>query len=249
MTSLLFFVSVKESFIFPAIRQNLIRIPEVLLRLKEAETLLNQFNDNQTIDMIKLMQSQWLATGKTHNQSIKHLQIDTIAQSAELLNFQHKLQLIASYVSQVGLFDRYIKLNSYPEFILYNTQCCQAALASVKKYPIKKMIKNILQNKWQTETNKDLDTYVVLKRKNGQYIQQQKISHSDFKFQFEAFALTANLKAFVHLGPGQSMQIAFSKLSAAQFTELETISTDPLLNWFWTDARLPVFNSEIKLAI
>lgn len=249
MTSLLFFVSIEENFIFPSIRQNLIRIPEVLLRLKEAEVLLNQLIDQEPVDLIKIMQSKWALTADAKTNLSKHLQLEQITQTPELLIFQKKLHLIASYASQIAIFDRYIKFNAHPDFVMYNSHSDKAALVSLKKYPIKKIIKDILQGRIKKQKNKDLSSYVIFSRKNRKYRQQEKIHFSDFKFDFEAFVLKEKLKAFVHLGPGQSMRVTFSKLSSAQFTELESISTDPLLNWFWTDIRLPVFSAESKIAV
>ncbi|MBE8221520.1 MAG: hypothetical protein HAW60_02205 [Bdellovibrionales bacterium] len=248
MKSLVFFVPVKESFAFLSIRQNLIRIPEVLIRLKEAERIIismdNQFKGY--VDLVSIMQSDWASNHlKVQNKKTSHLSIAN--NSEHLMILRTKLSLIASYVSQIGLFDRYIKSCSYPEFMMCDSNSYKAIDVSLKKSSVKKMIQSILESNLP-KTDLPL-SYTVFKRIAGKYKKYQKINSLSFKSCFEQFTLKENLEGFVHLGPGQSMNLNFSELSTNKFTELESISTDPLLSWFWTDVRLPVFATKASIAI
>lgn len=251
MKSLVYFVPVRESFTFLSIRQNLIRIPEILIRLREAEHVVNEFHSQfqGTVDLISIMQSNWteatLNLQKTGNDT--PLVITEGSPSAGIL--RKKLSLIVSYASQVGLFDRYLKSSSYPEFIMHNSDSYSATLVSLKHCSMKQAIQNILEEDLPEEKIAALSSYVIFKRVVDQYEEYEKIEIVNFKARFEQFTLTESLKAFVHLGPGQSSHINFSDLSSSQFTELESIFMDPVLNWFWSDIRLPVFATEPSIAI
>lgn len=249
--SLVFFVPIQESFAFLSIRQNLIRIPEVLIRLKEAEQFINELQSEfkGSVDLISIMQSNWNKESSFISQKtdIQPRAITNI--SSNVVTLRKKLSLIVSYASQIGLFDRYIKSFSYPEFLMYSSLSDKAVLVAVKHCSMKKMIQSVLEEELPKEDKKTSISYVIFKRDSSQYQECERIFGSNFKPSFEQFTLKKNLKAFIHLGPGQSLPISFSDLSASQFTELESISMDPLLYWFWSDVRLPIFDTEASIAI
>lgn len=250
MKSLVFFVPVKESFAFLSIRQNLIRIPEVLIRLKEAERVINDLQSQfgGSVDLVSIMQSDWkVATLKPQKSNVKPLAVANT--SLRVMVLRKKLSLIVSYVSQVGLFDRYIKSSSYPEFMMHNSNSYKAISVSLKHCSMKKMIESILEEELPEEDLVSSSSYVIFKRTAGKYKEYEKMHSTTFKSRFEQFTLKERLEGFIHLGPGQSVHINFSDLSANYFTELESISVDPILNWFWTDVRSPIFATEASIAI
>lgn len=250
MKSLVFFVPVKESLSFLSIRQNLIRIPEVLIRLKEAEVIINNLQNQFKgfVNLISIMESNWRESTLDPQKYNKNL-LTTADSSEDIIILHKKLSLIVSYVSQVGLFDRYIKSFSYPEFIMHNSSSHRSMSVSLKHCSMKKMLRSVLEEDLPSEELLSSSLCVIFKKNSRKYTEYQKINFTTFKSSFEQFTLKEGLKSFVHLGPGQSLHSEFSDLSANQFTELESISLDPILNWFWTDVRLPIFATEASATV
>ncbi|MBE8162469.1 MAG: hypothetical protein HAW63_00565 [Bdellovibrionaceae bacterium] len=250
MKSLVFFVPIRESFAFLSVRQNVIRIPEVLIQLKEAERIINEsYKEFEgSVDLISIMQSDWPPVGKPSvNSHLTHKGVENT--SAKVTALRKKLSIIVSYVSQVGLFNRYLKTYSYPEFLMGNSISSKALSVVLKRCSMQKMIKSILEEDSVIEDALPTNYYIIFKRIAGKYVEQERIDSATFKFGFEQIALKENFKEFIYLGPGQSLPVKFSNLSANQFTELESISMDPMLNWFWTDVREPVFSTPASIVI
>lgn len=251
MKSLVFFVPIQESFAFLSIRKNLIRIPEVLTRLRETEKIVNSLQNQfkGSVDLISIMQSNWSQekTFAPTKSNLKPMTLDTVSSSVFIL--RKKLSVIVSHAAQVGLFDRYLKASSYPDFIMHHSKSDKAALVALKNCSMKKMVQSILEDELPEEDKKSSAGYSIFFRDAGQYKEHSKIAETNFKSSFEHFTLQENLKAFIHIGPGQSLHINFFDFSSNQFTELEFISTDPLLAWFWSDVHLPIFSTTASMAI
>lgn len=220
---------------FQEIRTNVIRIPEVVARIREAQKIWDTVASTP-LDLANFIGSE-----------------DAIF----LGNI--KLKAFASAVVQVGLFDRYLKHHTLPEFVV---GICNGD--SALKYAIGQMnffdlvaespaVSNVIQARpvavagdLPMLSGVHLAEYAVFQRDaDGQYT-RVKTELRELEKMVVELVDRHGVKRIVTVGPGNVIFGGRShELASRDVQMLESIDLDPMLSWFWQhmkENRLAIAN-------
>ena len=220
-----------NSLDFQDVRSNVTRIPEVIKRIREAQTL---WDDNQDthFDLLNFICSD----NKTFYSNIH-------------------LKSLASAVVQVGLYDRYLRFQKKPEFLVgnYNGD-------SVLKVATGEMTFAELVIKSAAVLNSDLQIHEAINKvpetepilsgislteyaafqwndEQGAFLKVTE-GQMDISGIIHTIVEDHQVRKIVNIGPGNSLVTRSNDdLILEEVQILESIDLDPMLSWFWTSMR------------
>lgn len=221
----------------PITCQNVLRIPEVFLRLREAQDIVEH---GETLDEVKSL--------------FYHLSIGEFPRKSIPNHLWHKMMTVI----QLGLCDRYLKSQNQPPLFMAQILSCQAAQISSGLLTLKKMLQSPHLPEQTcfyegSKESRELHHLVLFKpiKDNGQITYQQLSSHIKTSTDLIEYAQNHQISQMVVIGPAERLavssqdfqleedkwlsEIANSAILSDQIQIIESIDLDPLLFWFWRD--------------
>ncbi|MGE4132456.1 MAG: hypothetical protein AB7F86_12510 [Bdellovibrionales bacterium] len=222
---------------FQEVRSNVIRIPEVLLRVREAQIIWDKMS-GLPMDLATFIASE-------DSVFLGHI----------------RLRSFANAVVQVGLLDRYLKNYRLPEFIvgaingdsplkvaagqmtfaqmIEQSPCVSnQATRSLKPIPGSGLEMPVLAGIQLVE-------YGIVRRSEQGYVPVD-VKNKDIEKMVVEIVEGHDLERLVVIGPGHSIfGRKMRDLTARDVQVLESIELDPMLTWFWSllnEDRLAVAN-------
>ena len=216
-----------NSLDFQDIRNNVIRIPEVVLRLRQAQEIWDAA-DYPEFDLANF-----------------------IASEDRVFLGNIRLKSLAAAVVQVSLYDRYTKHFKAPEFILGNSNGDSAMkvaaglmsfeelVARSNAFRVVRTNPNISLTEAPLLAGISLTEYGVLKKKaDSPGYEELTLTNMEVEKIISHLVEELNVKKFINIGPGNTlMRTSSEDLSLRDVQILESIDVDPLLNWFWNGMR------------
>jgi hypothetical protein len=209
---------------FQDIRTNVIRIPEVIVRIREAQQI-------------------WDSIAATP------LDLANFIASEDAVFLGHiKLKSFATAVVQVGLLDRYLKTNKLPEFVLGSVNGDSALLVALGKITFYELVS---QSSALTGVagrpvpaasggfelpvlaGVQLAEYGIFRKNDkGDYVRLMSDSREIERMLVELID-QYDVKKMSMIGPGNAIVKKILDLTSRDVQVLETIDMDPMLSWFW----------------
>lgn len=221
-----------NSLDFQEIRSNVTRIPEVIHRIREAQAV-------------------WERSGK-HNFDL----LNFICSDNGTFYGNIHLKSLASAVVQVGLYERYMRSQIQPQFLIGNFNGDSALKVAAGIMSFEQMI---LKSAAVVSVNSDikvemveepsLDAPVLSGISLTEFAAYQKIPGQEVFVRMDAEKMDIvkivhqliedfGLKKIVNIGPGNSLVSRNpDDLLLEEVQVLESIDLDPMLAWFWTNLR------------
>ncbi len=222
-----------SSLDFQEIRSNVTRIPEVIKRIREAQAI-------------------WDSRQGTHFDLLNFICSDNKTFYSNI-----HLKSLASGVVQVGLFDRYLRFQKKPDFIVgnYNGN-------SVLKVAIGEVTFEELVVKSAAVLNTDLQIHEVINKESEtepilsgislteyaafQWNKEQEVFLKVTEGQIDISGIIHTIvedyqvRKIVNIGPGHFLvSRSNDDLILEEVQILESIDLDPMLSWFWSSMREP----------
>ena len=221
---------------FQDIRANVIRIPEVIARIREAQKIWDTVA-TQPLDLANFI-------GSEDAVFLGHI----------------KLKAFATAVVQVGLLDRYLKNHSLPEFILgaiNGDSPMRVAMGQMSFIdlvaespasgaPLEPRLKAVLASELPILSGVQLTEYAIFQRQTDGTFQRLQSSSREAERMVVELVDLMEVNKLIMVGPGNSI---FGRrvmdLTARDVQVLESIDMDPMLSWFWShlkENRLAIAN-------
>ncbi len=208
-------------------RQSVLRIPEVSRRLKQAQEILDQAIDsNIYVDLISYINSP----------------------DSDFDNISNLKSLVASCV-QVGLFDRFIKYRSRPEFLIGRNNGLSALKVCAQMQTFEEFVvtspfcqENTLMGRFANQKNSklfgtELEEYGVLQWNHDGYYEVIESKQKNAPGILEDLSKKHLLTQCIHVGPTYDFWLdEFEKKSMMTLASMSSIDLDPILNSFWKSA-------------
>lgn len=211
-----------HSLDFQDVRFNVVRIPEVSGRLKQAQNIWDQVGD-KSFNFHNLLLSE---------------------DSVFLSNI--KLKSLVSAVVQVGLFDRYTKANKKPTYLVGVTNSDSAAKVCAGLQTFEDMIKESgaltvsrptaplqIASAEPILAGMKLADYGVFEKQTETAFAPIVVDGRDLKRVIHKIVDELEVKKIVNIGPGYNVSKLKDETLAADVQWLESIEADPMLSWFW----------------
>ncbi len=215
---------------FQEIRSNVIRIPEVVQRIREAQKI-------------------WDAEGGSP------LDLATFIAADDSVFLGHiRLKSFATAIVQVGLLDRYIKQHKLPEFIVGASNGDSPLKVAIGKLPFADLVRTSPSLTNQATrvikpvtgvpglelpvlTGIQLVEYAIYQRAEGGYNQVQSDAREVERMVVELVE-SHDVERLIMVGPGHSIfGRKMRELTDRDVQVLESIDLDPMLYWFWTNLK------------
>lgn len=208
-------------------RDSILRIPEVSRKLKEAQKILEQtLGTVIRVDLYSYVQS-----------------------SNEEFNSKPSLKSLVAAVVQIGLFDRFVKYRSRPQFLVGRVNGCSAMKVCAGLQNMSDLIEtsdfakeNSLLGRYNKTTGPQLagvkleEHGALLWNPEGFY-QELSLEHKDASKIIEELSLNNLLNQCVHIGPTYEFRLdEFQKAGIYGVASMSSIDADPILNSFWKEA-------------
>jgi hypothetical protein len=214
---------------FQDIRTNVIRIPEVVVRIREAQAI-------------------WDTLGTTP------LDLANFIASEDSVFLSHiKLKSFATAVVQVGLLDRYLKTHKLSEFVIGAVNGDSPLQVALGKMTFLEMVAESSAITGSGTRNAtppagavdlpilsgvQLVEFGVFRRdENGEYV-RERVETREVEKMIVDLVDVHDVRKLVMVGPGNSI---FGKkildLTSRDVQVLESIDLDPMLSWFWSHLR------------
>ena len=224
---------------FQEIRTSVIRIPEVVARIREAQSLWDQIADTE-LDLINFI-------GSEDGTFLGHI----------------RLKSFASAVVQIGLLDRYLKNARLPEFVVGAINGDSPMQVAVGKMTFAELVglspatsnfatrtvsPSVNSNSFDLPvlTGVELVEYAAFRRNAAGEFMPLLSSERDFEKMIVELIESYDVSRLISVGPGHSVfGRRMAELTSRDVQVLESIDLDPMLSWFWThmkESRLAVAN-------
>lgn len=231
---------------FQELRSAVVRIPEVTLRLREAQAILDHVlaGTSTQIDLFSVI-------------------------SADDESFFRNIQLksLVAAIVQVGLFDRYLKTQKRPSVLVGNSNGDSAMLVCAGRLSFKEMVESsqalIAQRTSDVVvplvaiatpllSGLSLTEYSALELKpasdggNSSGFEYQTLHGSSMELKKIITTLfnEHSITRFVNIGPAGALRSSdYRTLSDGEVESVDSIDLDPMLTWFWRNIRTSAFAS------
>ena len=213
---------------FQDIRTNVIRIPEVIQRVREAQKIWDTLA-NTPLDLVNFLSSE-------DSVFLGHI----------------KLKAFATAVVQVGLLDRYLKTNRMPEYVLGTVNGDSPLMVAIGKISFFDLVAESpavtgVAGRLLSPISGGFDLPLLagvqlaeygIYRKNdkGEYQRQLTDSREVDKMLLELVD-QYDVQKLLMIGPGNSIFKKILDLTSRDVQILESIDIDPMLSWFWSHLR------------
>lgn len=218
---------------FFELRTGVLRIPEVTVRIREAQKLL----DDKALTSIDLL--------------------NTVSSDDESFFRNIKLKSLLATIVQVGLFDRFIKSQRRPDYLVGNSNGDSALLVCAGQITFKQMVEASQALETLTSSDKStvlsiapaplltgisLTEYQALEvepQDNGTYLYRPaREGLMDLRKIVSILHHEDKVTRFVNIGPASSLQATdYKNLGNDEIESLDSIELDPMLGWFWRNMR------------
>jgi len=199
---------------FQDIRSNVIRIPEVIHSIREAQSIWDALNPSP-FDLGNFITSE-----------------DSVFLS------QIKLKNFATAVVQVGLLRRYLRQNELPEFIIGTVSGDSPLRVALRQISFVEMVAeseampkerlSIVSSEAPMLAGVRLEEYVVYQKTADDRYKQVTFETRDVKKMVESLISSQDVSKLIFVGPG-----AWNTKLPAAAEIVESIELDPQLSWFW----------------
>jgi hypothetical protein len=214
---------------FQEIRTNVVRIPEVVQRIREAQEIWDK------VSMIPLDLANFI--GSEDDVFLSHI----------------KLKSFATAVVQVGLLDRYLKTHKMPEYVLgaingdspmkvaiglmtFFELVSESAACSTSRHQQKQPVTNALD--LPILAGVQLAEHAVFLRNVEGVYERQASEFREVERMLVELVDSHDVTKLVMVGPGNSISgKKILDLTARDIQVLESIDLDPMLSWFWSNLR------------
>lgn len=214
---------------FQEIRTNVVRIPEVVQRIREAQEIWDK------VSMIPLDLANFI--GSEDDVFLSHI----------------KLKSFATAVVQVGLLDRYLKTHKMPEYVLgaingdspmkvaiglmtFFELVSESAACSTSRHQQKQPVTNALD--LPILAGVQLAEHAVFLRNTEGVYERQASEVREVERMLVELVDNHDVTKLVMVGPGNSISgKKILDLTARDIQVLESIDLDPMLSWFWSNLR------------
>ncbi len=219
---------------FIELRSGVLRIPDVTLRLREAQAILDAM-DLPKIDLLA-----------------------SVAADDEHFFRNIQLKSLAAAIVQVGLFDRYMKTQKRPDYMLGNSNGDSAMLVCSGRQTFKEMIESsqaiatlrpssdkvvqLVAQPLPLLSGLNLTEYSAMESKlntTGQ-LEYEGVKGSSMELR----KLVGNLHQdqgvdrFINIGPASALRGSdYRMMGAGDIESVDSIELDPMLGWFWRNVR------------
>ncbi|MES2966040.1 MAG: hypothetical protein V4760_19315 [Bdellovibrionota bacterium] len=217
---------------FIELRAGVLRIPEVTLRIREAQRILDT-TDLPKIDLFNVVSSE-------DDHFFRNI----------------KLKSLLAAIVQVGLFDRYVKNQRRPDFMVGNSNGDAAMMVAAGLMTFEQMVRQ----SQALDTMKPSERVVSLAVEPApllaglsltefralQAVQTdtgltyQVVNESAMELKKSVGPLHADqaVGRFINLGPAAALRRSeYETISADDIESIDSIELDPMLGWFWSSIR------------
>lgn len=214
---------------FQDIRTHVIRIPEVISRLRQAQEI-------------------WDRSGFPEFDLANF-----IASEDRIFLGNIRLKSLAAAVVQVGLYDRYIKHHRTPAFIIgnFNGDSAMKVVAGMISFEELVMQSNAFRVNKPIQTIQladapllagiSLTEYGILKKTvkdDKETFEKVEEASMEIDKIIDLLVDEYEVKKFINIGPGNTLlQKSPADFSLRDVQVLESIDLDPLLSWFWSNLK------------
>jgi hypothetical protein len=218
---------------FGEVRRNVIRIPEVIHRVREAQAIWDQVS-GLSLDLANFI-------GSDDQGFLGHL----------------RLKNLATAVIQLGILDRLTKEIELPEYLAGLSNGDAPLRVASRQQTFEDLIRSsqaLMGLRPQTNgsvtslpilAGVSLAEFSVLRRNEVGYAPV--VEHEmDIRKTLKCL-LQSKPKRLVIVGPGQShIQFLLKELGASGVEVVDSVNLDPVLSWFWREAQEPLSASAMQ---
>jgi len=231
MTKVAVVFSGRNGLDLAALRGSVLRIPEVTMRLREAQNILDNLAEFPSVDLLSLLISD-------NEHFFRNIQLKG---------------LVAAIV-QVALFDRYLRTQARPQFLVGNSNGDSAMLVCSGRQSFREMVRNSPA----VTANRTLSSEVVVPLETASLpvlsglslteyqALQGKATEQEFTYVavpgdsmelrklIASLFLEQGLSRFVNVGPSSALvESDYREIGDGEIEAIDSIELDPLLGWFW----------------
>ncbi len=223
---------------FIDLRTSVLRIPEVTIRIRQAQSVLDTL-DLPKVDLFNVISSD----DETFFRNIK-------------------LKSLAAAVVQIGLFDRYVKNQRRPDFMIGNSNGDSAMLVCAGLMTFEEMVRNSQavetlkpQNVIPLGAPAAIELVVqaapllsglsltefraieAVQTENGLTYATSGEGAMDLKKVVSNLFSERSVERFINLGPAAAVMTSEYKAISEDIEAIDSIELDPMLGWFWSGVR------------
>jgi hypothetical protein len=203
------------------IRQSLIRIPEVSLKIREAQSFLDT-EDGGSVDLFQLF----------------HI-------SEEDFKVKRQVRTFLLELVQIALFERFKTRHGYPRLLVVPKEHNLVLKVIIQQIGMEEYLDKRLRlfklqvpvvERFQTAETAQFYLVVEALNQNGKVnFEQAQVEAESLTQLIEDLSEKYDTERLVHVGPGRAgLKIFWKEAFLRRFQFLDSIEVDPMLNWFWT---------------
>lgn len=220
---------------FNELRSSVLRIPEVTVRIRQAQSILDTL-DLPKVDLFNVISSDDDSFGRNI-----------------------KLKGLAATVVQIGLFDRFCKTQRRPEFMIGNSNGESAMMVCAGLQTFEEMVQNAVANdntQAVSPTNllpmsgvfaapllaglslSEFRAVEATQTDTGLIYSMLQESSMEIKKIAETLHQERGVNRFVSIGPVGALRLSdYQSLGTDEVEYIDSIELDPMLGWFWKSVR------------
>jgi hypothetical protein len=219
---------------FSELRAGVLRIPEVTLRIREAQRILDT-TDLPKIDLFNLVSSD-----------------------DEHFFRNIKLKSLLAAIVQVGLFDRYVKTQRRPDYMVGNSNGDAAMMVAAGLMTFEQMVRDS-QGLGTLKPSEKIVSLAVepapllaglsltefralkaVQTETGLVYQSINESAMELKKSVGTLHSEQNVGRFINIGPAAALRRSdYDAIGGEEVESIDSIELDPMLGWFWNSIRQP----------
>lgn len=217
---------------FSELRMGVLRIPEVTLRIREAQRILDT-TDLPKIDLFNVVMSD-----------------------DECFFRNIKLKSLLASIVQVGLFDRYVKNQRRPDYMVGNSNGDAAMMVAAGLMSFEQMVRSSQALDTLKPSEKIVSLVVeaapllaglsltefralqAVQTENGLAYQPINQSAMEIGKSVGTLHTEQNVRRFINIGPAPAIRRPeFDAIGGEDIESIDSIELDPMLGWFWSSIR------------
>lgn len=230
---------------FIELRQGVLRIPEVTLRIREAQKIL----DTPVMG----------ADGPIETDCVDLMNLISSDDDMFFRNIQ--LKSLASAIVQVGLFDRYMKTQKRPDYMVGNSNGDTAMMVCAGRMSFREMVETSAAAHSLRSGGKAAEKVVSLvlvaapllsglslteysalelKANESGVVSYQPVQGTSMELRKIVASLheEQGVDRFVNIGPASALRGSdYRMFGSGDIEALDSIDLDPMLGWFWRQVR------------
>lgn len=222
------------------LRSSVLRIPEVTLRIREAQKILDLTPDLPKIDILS-----------------------SICAEDDVFFRNIQLKSLIAAIVQVGLFDRYMKSQKRPDYMVGNSNGDSAMMVCSGRQSFRSLIENspaisslrtsavvvpMVAIAMPLLSGLSLTEYHAMEMKptaDGSSIEYKMMLESsmDLKKLVSSLQHDSGVTCFINIGPNSALSGSdYRAIGDGETESMDSIELDPMLAWFW-----PSLPSSVRL--